>query len=343
MWRRDRAGRCAGLLPATERVAQQVSPSPVEVSPVPVLLIAGFLGAGKTTVVNHLLAHADGRRIAAVVNDFGAINIDAELLAGATEGIVSLANGCICCSLEGDLLRTLAALLRRDPRPDCIVIETSGVADPADIVRNLMDPVIWKAAPLEAVLCVVDATIGPPALDDALVRSQLGAADLVALSKVDLVDTTARERIRAAVAAIRPASVLVDAAHGAVPWALLFPDDPSHVSATRDPGPRRPVSDRFESLSWTSEHPVSLRALQRAIALLAPKLARAKGLFETVEQPGRSFVFQLAGGRASLAPREAQPAGSAYGTRIVFIAEIGRLTFNEVDRVMQSCVSSGPG
>ena len=96
--------------------------------PVPILLVTGFLGAGKTTVVNHLLAHAEGRRIAAVVNDFGAINIDAELIEGASDGVVSLANGCICCTLEGDLLRTLAALLRRDPRPEFIVIETSGVA-----------------------------------------------------------------------------------------------------------------------------------------------------------------------------------------------------------------------
>src|SRR5580693_3293971 len=107
---------------------------------VPVVLVAGFLGAGKTTVVNHLLANAGGMRIAAVVNDFGAINIDAELIAGASDGVVSLANGCICCSLEGDLLRTLASILRRTPRPDAILIETSGVADPADIVRNLLDP-----------------------------------------------------------------------------------------------------------------------------------------------------------------------------------------------------------
>ena len=136
--------------------------------PVPILLVTGFLGAGKTTVVNHLLAHAEGRRIAAVVNDFGAINIDAELIAGASDGVVSLANGCICCSLEGDLLRTLATLLRRDPKPEYIVIETSGVADPADIVRNLMDPVILREAPLETVLCVMDAATPPAALDDAL-------------------------------------------------------------------------------------------------------------------------------------------------------------------------------
>src|ERR1700726_3101484 len=175
-------------------------------SPVPILLVTGFLGAGKTTVVNHLLAHAEGRRIAAVVNDFGAINIDAELIIGAADGVVSLSNGCICCSLQGDLLRTLAVLLRRDPRPELIVIETSGVADPSDIVRNLMDPVIWRETPLETVLCVVDATTPAGALDDALLRLQVRASDVVALSKVDLVDAAGREQIRRAIAAVKPAA-----------------------------------------------------------------------------------------------------------------------------------------
>src|SRR5271167_2114349 len=201
---------------------------------VPVVLVAGFLGAGKTTVVNYLLAHAGGRRIAAVVNDFGAINIDAELITDAAGGVVSLSNGCICCSLEGDLLRTLAALLRRDPRPELIVIETSGVADPADIVRNLMDPVIWKEAPLETVLCVVDSTTPVAKLDDALLRSQLRAADVVALSKTDLVDAAGRERARDAVRAVRPTAVVVDAPHGQVPAALLFPEYPDHAPAPRD-------------------------------------------------------------------------------------------------------------
>ncbi len=306
--------------------------------PVPVLLVTGFLGAGKTTVVNHLLAHAGGRRIAAVVNDFGAINIDADLIAGASDGVVSLANGCICCSLEGDLLRTLATILRRSPQPEAIVIETSGVADPADIVRNLMDPVIWREAPLDIVLCVVDAAAPAASLDDALLRAQLRAADVVALSKVDLVDAAARQRIRAAVAAIKPAAVVVDAVQGAVPMALLFPDDPDRQPTPRDPGRSRPASDRFESLSWTSDRPVSLPRLQAAIGRLAPKLARAKGLFETVEQPGRPMVFQLAGGRAMLAEAAARPAGAKLA-RIVFIAELGVLTAAEVASVMDRCVA----
>src|ERR1700719_3865300 len=224
---------------------------------VPVLLVAGYLGAGKTTAVNHLLAHAEGRRIAAVVNDFGAVNIDAELITGASDGVVSLSNGCICCSLQGDLLRTLAALLRRDPRPEFILIETSGVADPSDIVRNLMDPLIWREAPLETVLCVLDATTPAATLNDALLRSQLRAADVVALSKVDLVDAAGRAQLRDAVRVLRPAAVRVAAVHGEVPAALLSPADAEGVPAPREPRPRRPVADRFETLSWTSERRVS--------------------------------------------------------------------------------------
>jgi len=305
---------------------------------VPVVLVAGFLGSGKTTVVNHLLAHAEGRRIAAVVNDFGAVNIDAELIAGADGGVVSLSNGCICCSLEGDLLRTLALLLRRDPRPELIVIETSGVADPTDVVRNLMDPVIWREAPLETVLCVVDATSPVAMLDDALLRAQVRAADVVALSKVDLADPANHARVRDAVRALRPAAVLVDAPHGDVPAALLFPSELDRAPARREPGPRRPAADRFETLSWTSEQPVSLSRLQQAIGRLAPKLARAKGLFETVEQPGRLMVFQFAGGRATLAPG-GTPAAGTPRTRIVFVAEIGVLSRAEIDGIMAGCIA----
>src|SRR5438876_5067961 len=233
MWRRGPAGRCAGPLPKSDVRGLIV--------PVPILLVTGFLGAGKTTVVNHLLAHAEGRRIAAVVNDFGAINIDAELIASASDGVVSMSNGCICCSLEGDLLRTLAALLRREPQPEFIVIESSGVADPADIVRNLMDPLIWREAPLETVLCVVDATTPVTTLnDDALLRSQLRAADVVALSKMDLVDAAARVQLRDAIRALHPRAVLVDALQGEVPAELLFPVDPNRAPAPRAVAPRRP-------------------------------------------------------------------------------------------------------
>ena len=182
-------------------------------------------------------------------------------------------------------------------------------------------------------------------LNDALLRSQLRAADVVALTKVDMADAAAGAQLRDVIRAQRPAAVVVDALHGEVSAALLFPADVDRVATPREVSPRRPAADRFETLSWTSDRPVSLPRLQQAIARLAPKLARAKGLFETVEQPGRLTVFQLAGGRATLAPGGALTAGALAArvprTRIVFIAEIGILSRVEIDSIMASCVEAG--
>jgi len=159
------------------------------------------------------------------------------------------------------------------------------------------------------------------------------------------VDAAGRAQMRDAVRALRPSATVVDAMNGEVPAALLFPADVDRVPAPRETGPRRPAADRFETLSWTSERPVSLPRLQQAIGRLAPKLARAKGLFESVEQPGRLMVFQLAGGRATLAPGGELAAGAlAAGVpraRIVFIAEIGVLSTAEIDRIMEACIEAG--
>uniref|UniRef100_A0A9E8A4G0 GTP-binding protein n=1 Tax=Bosea sp. NBC_00436 TaxID=2969620 RepID=A0A9E8A4G0_9HYPH len=299
--------------------------------PVPILLVTGFLGAGKTTLVNRILQQADGRRIAAVVNDFGAINIDAELIAGAEDGVVSLANGCICCSLEGDLLRILANLLRRTPRPEAIVIETSGVADPEDIVRNLMDPVIWREAPLETVLCVADAASPEADLGDPLLLSQLRAADLVALSKGDLVDEPALAARRSALSQINRRAALIEATGGDIPLDLVFPEVGTYRERTTRP--KRPSIDRFESFSWTSEEPISLVGFQQAIGRLASRLVRAKGLLETIEKPDCRYLFQLAGGKATLAPFDRSDPAQA-GTRIVFIAGIDKIAQSEIDEAM---------
>jgi G3E family GTPase len=194
-----------------------------------------------------------------------------------------------------------------------------------------MDPILWREAPLETVLCVVDATAQAALRDDALFQAQIRAADLIALSKADLADTAG---IRIAVAAIKPAATIVEATQGHLPTALLFPADPDRL--TRDPGPRRPTADRFETLTWTSDHPLSLPRLQTAIGQLSPKLARAKGLFETIEEPGRQMLLQLAGGRATLSPTNPRPAG-APRARLVFIAELGTLSPREIDAAMDEC------
>ena len=303
--------------------------------PVPVLLVTGFLGAGKTTLINRMFANPDGRRLAAVVNDFGAINIDAELISGVTDGVVSLANGCICCTLQGDLLRTLATLLRRAERPDGIVIETSGIADPGEVVRTLMDPVIWQAAPLDTVLCVVDA-VRPEVLGDALCLAQLRAADIVVLAKPDLAGPAALAASRAAAAAAQPRATTVTAIQGEIPPELLFSDAPARARA---PGPRGPAADRFETIAWSSDRPVSLPLLQAALGRLAPRLARAKGVIATIEQPGRPLLLQLVGGRATLTSAPPPPPGAA-AVRLVFIAELGRLDQKSLADELERCIAA---
>jgi len=210
------------------------------------------------------------------------------------------------------------------------------VADPADIVRNLMDPVVFREAPLETVLCVADAA-GTVGLDDPLLRSQVQAADVVALSKLDLVDAAERDRVRAAVAAIKPQAIVTEALHGRLPLALLLPVVPDATPRPREVARSRPIADRWETTTWVSDQPLSLPRLQTAIGRMAPRLARAKGLFQAVEHPGRSLLLQFAAGRATVSTAPLSH-GHTAGASIVFIAEIGALDAAKIERAMEQCV-----
>jgi len=308
---------------------------------VPVLLITGALGAGKTTLINRLLSEPGGRRLAAVVNDFGAIDIDAALLADVSDDVVSLKNGCICCSLQADLLSTLSQLVRRVPVLDGIVIETSGVSNPADIIRCLMDPVIWKAAPLDAVLTVVDARMlvdEPACMDDALWRAQLQASDFVVLSKSDLLDPAEQRQALAALRSRKPEHLIHEADNGGVPAELLF------SSALHSPDTFRPLRTdgtlpQFQTVSWTSPSPLSIDSFQALVARFSPALVRAKGLVLFRERPQELTLFQLVGTRAALSPAPAQAQGDR-ASRIVFIARAGALAEEHLVRCLDACRSA---
>ncbi|EHM01349.1 CobW/P47K family protein [Acetobacteraceae bacterium AT-5844] len=308
--------------------------------PVPVLLVTGFLGAGKTTVINHLLTAPHGRRLAAVVNDFGAINIDAELLAGNADGMVALQNGCICCTLQGDLLRTLSLLLRQEPAPEGIVIETSGVSDPAEIVRSLLDPVIWREAALDSVLCVADAQAlsAQAALpEDTLWLSQLRAGDFIILNKADAVTPAQLAELRVRLSTLIPGRTILEGHHGRVPAELFFTDDlPAAPNRSVPAVPRFPTPN-FESLSWTSERPLSLPRFQAAVSRLAPDLVRAKGIL-CFDGQARPMLFQMVGQRATFGAAP-PPSPGAAPVRLVFIAEIGRLQPDRVREMLEQCVA----
>ncbi|MGY4306288.1 G3E family GTPase [Bradyrhizobium sp. USDA 4369] len=303
---------------------------------VPVLLVAGALGAGKTTLLNHLLANPDGRRIAAVVNDFGAVDIDAQLLGTVTEEVISLKNGCICCSLQGDLLRTLSAVIKRDPAPDAIVIETSGISDPAEIIRNMMDPVIFKVAPLETVVTLVDPQRlrdAPELEQDALWRSQLRAADFALLTKADLLDRVALDEVRAVVGRHKPQSAIFEVAHGIVPPDLLFSRE---LRAPRAVTRQMPVmSEPFATVTWTSRAPLSLARFQQVIGQLAARTLRIKGLLLFTEHPGKPILFQSVATRGTLAPAPLPPA-DGLTAQLVLIGREGEIAADQIDALMHS-------
>lgn len=310
---------------------------------IPVLLVTGFLGAGKTTLVNDLLRDPGGRRIAAVVNDFGSLDVDASLLGLSADGVVSLANGCICCSLEGDLIRTLRSLTRREPAPDAIVVETSGASDPAAIVRSLLDPVIFAVTPLDTVVTVVDArevTDRPALLDDPLWRSQLQAADFVVLGKTDLVEALELGRVRADIARFRPGTRLFDAIDGAVPPLFLFAGGNHSLLPAGEPRPFR-SADRFQTTTWSATAPLSLARFQAAIGRLTPHVLRAKGFVVFEHRPDQPMLFQLVGARATIVPISL-PRQDGFLSRLVLIAEIDSFDPDAAAMLLDSAASEGP-
>jgi cobalamin biosynthesis protein CobW len=220
-------------------------------SKIPVTVITGFLGAGKTTLIRHLLAHAKGKRIALIINEFGELGVDKEVLAGCgdetcrEEDMIELSNGCICCTVADDFIPTMQQLLARPDRPDHIVIETSGLALPQPLIRAFNWPEIKSEVTIDGVVTVVDAAAlgegrfaGDEAAVDAqrrndmldhetplgeLFEDQLVAADLVVLNKVDLVDPTRLAEIEAALRTeMRPGTGLVRARNGHVDIAALL-------------------------------------------------------------------------------------------------------------------------
>ncbi|GGA26372.1 CobW family GTP-binding protein [Neptunicoccus cionae] len=280
---------------------------------VPVLLVTGFLGAGKTTFINRLLQQDHGRRIAAIVNDFGSINIDAALLDSSADGVIGLKNGCICCSLQGDLMRTLRQVLSRDPVPDLIVIEASGVADPAGITQSLMDPVIWTQARLETVIGIIDAT-DSARQNDPLWLAQLRGSDVLCLSKTAIADGADIDRLRLAVS-VRGNKLMLDMEEPIPLEALFIGDAPSRNHPTVPVHPE----NRFCHLEWRCNAPMDLQQFQTAITTLAPMLLRAKGFVQFKGQ-SEATLFQLAGNRVALSRA---PEHTDTGSALVLIGERG--------------------
>ena len=277
------------------------------------------------------------------MNDFGSINIDAELVVGVENDgdIVNLANGCVCCNIRDDLVAAVTQVMARPEQPEYILLEASGVADPSGIALTFMDEAMRDRIRLDSIMCVVDAEqiFAAPEMMELKLR-QVAFADMLILNKVDLVTPEEIERIKAWLDDRFHRYRLVEASGGDVPLEILVSvgrfdparldgtpphDQPNHSPDCDDPdcghhvhGHRHDHSQVFRTWSYETAEPLSLEALRETARKLPASVYRCKGVVYTAEEPGRRVILQVVGKRVDIAVGEAWH-GREPRTRIIAI------------------------
>lgn len=324
-------------------------------SAIPVTILSGFLGAGKTTLMNHILNGDHGLRVAVLVNDFGAINIDADLVVGVEDDMISLANGCVCCQVRDDLIEAIEQLLAQ-PRPvDYILLEASGVADPGSIYLTFADQKYSKRIRVDSITCVVDAeqiyNEDDPEPVSLLKLRQIGFADLLILNKTDLVDEKKVAEVRAWVDSHLNRVRVFEASHCRVPLEILLGCGRFDATQTKDMLSERPAISpttgpdhgaAFARWYYETSEPISLERLRTAIQTqLSEGVYRCKGFVHSLEAPDTRTTLQVVGRRCELITESNWPKESPR-TRIVAIGDPERMNSDKLDELFDSCIASRP-
>jgi len=269
-----------------------VSPKRPEI---PLTVIGGYLGAGKTTLVNRLLSDSGGRRLAVLVNDFGAINVDAGLVSSRSGDTISLTNGCVCCSMGGELLFELAGLRDRDDPPEHVIIEASGVGDPAAIAMYGDIPGYRR----DGIIVVVDASTesrrAPESQVGLQVTDQLRAAHLIVLNKSDLASPDAMQASRERLRGMARFAEVFETSYADVPTAFLLGARHDDKPAIGNPGHAGHEHPDYVTWSWSGEEPVNGAELTKALPKLPDGVMRGKGFLHLQEDPENRYEFQLVG------------------------------------------------
>ena len=297
------------------------------IPPIPVVVIGGYLGVGKTTLVNHLLRTGTGLRTLVLVNDFGAVAVDAELVEADDGEVLTLVNGCVCCSLSSPLADTLDAIRAMQPPPELVVLETSGVADPAPVAHHATTP----GFRLDGIVVVADAaTVRRRAADELVGRTvlrQLAAADLVVLNRADLAASAQLEVLEPWLDLVAPGADRLLTEHGRVAPEVVIGSGGCPPPLFTDD---LPVHDRW---TWNPASPVSRGALETVLAALPSSVVRVKGIVALAEEPTRRTVVQQVDRRSEMIPGRPWGDGEAPRSSLVLLGLPGSLDPQELGRV----------
>ncbi len=314
---------------------------------VPVTILSGFLGSGKTTLLNRILNGDHGLRVAVLVNDFGDINIDTELIVGVEDNAISLANGCVCCNLRDDLVETIEMVVQRPEQPEYILLEASGVADPSGIAMTFVMPELRNRVRLDSIIAIVDAEqifAYPeyPAVMELKLR-QIGFSDLVILNKVDLVSEMQKQEVRDWIDSRMNRIRVIESVECKVPLEILLAVGRFDPSQLIEPDDREdthmPAHDRtFSTWSYETDGPLSLSALQEMVKRRLPgNIYRCKGIVNLADAPEHRGVLQVVGRRADV-ELEGAWGNQSPSTRIVAIGAPGSLDAKELTRLFDGCI-----
>jgi len=316
---------------------------------VPITILTGFLGAGKTTLLNRILTGNHGLRVGVLVNDFGSINIDAELVVGVDGNMISLSNGCVCCQIREDLVESVVALLARPETVEYVLLEASGVADPAGIFVTFNDPNLRDRIRLDSVVCVVDADQVfahpeyPPLME--LKLHQVGFADMLILNKVGLAGPEKVAQVRAWLDDHFSRLRIVETDYCDVPYQILLGVgrfDPARAglhSACVDGHHGHDHSKVFSTWSYETDQPLGLEALRETMRKLPGSIYRAKGVVYSTDAPRRRAVLQVVGRRVDITLQE-EWGQRAPRTQIVAIGAAGSIDAGLLEKTFASCISA---